>query len=110
MSIQCRIDDEHVRTLITPLDDKDSHICVQAERALNRRLMGGCQVPIGGYAEIKGQELHLIGMVGRPDGTELVRGEQRGLVSGADQIGIVLAEDLLARGAEQILNDYYEEN
>ncbi|MEE8428911.1 MAG: hydroxymethylbilane synthase [Gammaproteobacteria bacterium] len=107
ISIECRADDDDVRRLITPLDDADSHICIRAERAFNRRLMGGCQVPIGGYAEVHGSELRLRGMVGRPDGTELIYGEQRDSTRGAERLGTTLAEDILARGAGQILKDYY---
>ncbi len=107
ISIECRANDDDVRRLITPLDDADSHICIRAERAFNRRLMGGCQVPIGGYAEVHGSELRLRGMVGRPDGTELIYGEQRDSTRGAERLGTTLAEDILARGAGQILKDYY---
>ncbi len=107
ISVECRADDDDVRSLIIPLDDADSNICIRAERAFNRRLMGGCQVPIGGYAEVQGSELRLLAMVGRPDGTEVVYGEQRDSVSAAERLGTALAEDLLARGAGQILKDYY---
>jgi len=107
MSIECRADDDDVRSLIIPLDDADSNICIRAERAFNRRLMGGCQVPIGGYAQVHGSELRLRAMVGRPDGTELIYGEQRDSTGEAERLGTTLAEDMLARGAGQILKDYY---
>ena len=107
MGIECRKDDDRVHALIRPLDHNDSHACVRAERALNRRLMGGCQVPIGGYAELDGRQMWLRGMVGRPDGTQIVRGEHRDSIVNAELLGIALAEDLLMRGAAQILKDYY---
>ncbi|MEX0732646.1 MAG: hydroxymethylbilane synthase [Aquisalimonadaceae bacterium] len=103
LGIQCRMNDPRVEALIAPLDDTLSHIRVSAERALNRKLEGSCQIPIGAYAELEGDNLHLRGLVGSPDGKNVVRGEIRGPAVDADALGTRLGEDLLARGAGDIL-------
>ena len=74
---------------------------------MNDRLEGGCQVPIGGYAELDGDTLLIRGLVGRPDGSEMIRGEIAGRAEEAEFLGKTLAEDLLTRGADQILRDVY---
>ncbi len=107
VGIECRIDDERIHTLLAPLSDEATHIRVTAERAMNTRLEGGCQVPIAGYAELKGDELWLRGLVGRPDGSQIIQGEIRGKAVEAEALGTTLAEDLLARGAREILDELY---
>ncbi|HFE48056.1 MAG TPA: hydroxymethylbilane synthase, partial [Chromatiaceae bacterium] len=82
-------------------------VCVRAERAMNHRLMGGCQVPIAGYATLAGDELHMRGLVGEPDGSAIVRAEGRAPRSDAEALGVRLAEELLANGAEPILKALY---
>lgn len=103
IGIECRLGDEQVEALIGPLDDGETHLQVDAERALNGRLAGGCQVPIAGYAELSGDLLWLRGMVGRPDGSVVIPGEVTGPRARAAELGWALAEDLLARGAAPIL-------
>ncbi|WP_369742893.1 hydroxymethylbilane synthase [Pseudidiomarina sp. PP-1MA] len=110
LGIECRSDDARTKELLAPLTCPDTRSCVLAERAMNRRLQGGCQVPIGAYAELHGDELHLRGLVGRPDGSEIIEGDIRGLRDDAEQLGIELAEYLLSRGADVILKDVYAEN
>lgn len=108
IGIECRADDARIHAWIAPLDHVPSRLRVSAERALNARLMGGCQVPIGGYAEPREQDMmRLRGLVGRPDGSQIVRGEASGRAQDAEQLGARLAEDLLARGARVILDDLY---
>ena len=107
VGIECRVDDEWVNDLITPLHDIKTATRVQAERAMNARLKGGCQVPIAGYAEIEHGILLLRGLVGEPDGSRIIRGEIAGPPDNADELGQVLAEDLLARGADKILDSLY---
>jgi len=109
VGIECRMDDEATLTLLAPLNDADTATRVLAERALNRRLEGGCQVPIGCYAELEGDQLWLRGLVGRPDGTKVLRDEIRGPASGAEALGIELADRLLAAGADTILAEVYAE-
>jgi hydroxymethylbilane synthase len=107
VGIECRADDARINALIAPLNDAPTRTRVLAERAMNHRLEGGCQVPIGGYAELTGDRLRLRGLVGRPDGSEVVRGEIEGPAAEAERIGIALADDLLSRGAGVILKDVY---
>ena len=105
VGIECREGDQTMMDLIQALNHSFTHTRLLAERAMNHRLHGGCQVPIGGYATLEGDELYLRGLVGRPDGSEVVRGDIRGPASQAEQLGSSLADQLLARGAETILKD-----
>ena len=108
VGIECRIDDERIHSLLAPLNDETTRIRVSAERAMNNRLEGGCQVPIAGYAELNGDELWLRGLVGRPDGSHVIEGETKGSASQAETLGTALADDLLARGARAILDELYD--
>ncbi len=110
VGIECRADDARINGLLAPLDAPETRIRVTAERALNARLEGGCQVPIGGFAVLDGDDLHLRALVGRPDGSEVVRGEVRGPAAEAERLGIELADDLLRRGAADILKAVYSED
>ncbi len=103
VGIECREDDDWVHEIIAPLGDPDTTLCVQAERAFNHRLQGGCQVPIGGHAVLEHGVILLRGMVGAVDGSELIHGEIAGPPADAEYLGRVLAEDLLARGADRLL-------
>jgi len=107
LGIECRSDDERVQSLLKCLEHETTRVCVLAERAMNRRLQGGCQVPIGAYAELVGDQITLRGLVGSPDGREVIRGEVSGTSSDPDSLGIRLAEYLLARGAGEILDAVY---
>ena len=110
VGIECRSDDNFINKLIAPLNHSATRTRVLAERAMNYRLEGGCQVPIGGYAELDGDTLLIRGLVGRPDGTEMVRGEIAGRADDAELLGTKLAEDLLARGAGDILKEVYDQS
>ncbi len=107
VGIECRIDDERINALLAPLNDEETAIRVRAERALNHRLMGGCQVPIAGYATLEAGELYLRGLVGEPDGSRIVRAEGRASTEDAETLGVRVAEELLANGAEPILRALY---
>jgi hydroxymethylbilane synthase len=109
VGIECRMDDSETLALLAPLNHKPTAIRVLAERALNRRLEGGCQVPIGCYAELQGDQVWLRGLVGRPDGTKVLRDEITGPASDAEALGIQLADRLLAAGADTILAEVYAE-
>jgi len=109
LGIECRTDDARVNALIEPLHHPETAACVGAERALNHRLMGGCQVPIGGYATLEGAILSLRGLVGEADGSRIIRGKVGGAAADAEALGIALAEDLLDRGADQILAALYKD-
>ncbi len=105
--VECRADDANTNALLTPLDHRETRLCVSAERALNRALEGGCQVPIAAYATLEDGLLRLRALVGDPDGSKIVRGETRGSVTDAEQLGDALARNLLGRGARAILDKVY---
>ena len=107
VGIECRQNDDWVNELLAPLNDRDTATRVRAERALNHRLQGGCQVPIAGYAELSHGVILLRGLVGTVDGSEIIHGEIAGQPEDAEYLGRVLAEDLLSRGADEILENLY---
>ena len=107
VGIECRVDDARVNELIRTLNHPETTIQVMAERAMNKRLEGGCQVPIAGFAELDGKSMSMRGLVGRPDGTKIVRGEISGAANDAERLGKQLADDLLSRGAREILDTVY---
>lgn len=108
VGIECRVDDAELITLLQALNHDDTAVCVRAERAMNTRLEGGCQVPIGSFAVLEDDQLWLRGLVGAPDGSQMVMGERRGPRDQALQMGISLAEELLNAGARDILRDVYQ--
>ena len=109
VGIECRSDDPDIKALLAPLHHKDSASCVLAERAVNRHLQGGCQVPIACFAELdaSGTSLALRGLVGSIDGTQILRADIQGHRDNAEQLGVQLAEQLLAAGAGEILAEVY---
>ena len=107
LGIECRPDDAELLALLAPLAHPATALCVRAERAMNRALQGGCQVPIGAYAELLGDEVWLRGLVGSPDGQQILRAERRGPAATAEQLGQSVAEQLLAMGADKILREVY---
>jgi hydroxymethylbilane synthase len=107
VGIECRADDADTRALLAPLNDADTWDRVVAERAMNRRLEGGCQVPIAGYAELLGDELWLRALVASEDGREVLRVEGRAPRGEAQQLGTGLGDQLLAKGADRILAAVY---
>ncbi|MCJ8297763.1 MAG: hydroxymethylbilane synthase [Pseudomonadales bacterium] len=111
VGIECRLDDQDTIDLLKPLHHVSSAYCVTAERAMNKRLEGGCQVPIACHAILNEDhsELYLRGLVAKPDGTTILRDEIRGLPGDAEKIGTELAERLLAAGAGEILSAVYDQ-
>ncbi|WP_258271281.1 hydroxymethylbilane synthase [Aggregatibacter actinomycetemcomitans] len=107
VGIECRTDDVAVQQLLAPLADAETTSCVLAERAMNHHLQGGCQVPIGGYAVLRDSELYLRALVGSVDGSTIIRAEGKSAVENADVLGVQIAEQLLAQGADKILQDIY---
>lgn len=109
VGVECRTDDTQVLELLKPLHHQPTAYRVEAERAMNKRLEGGCQVPIGCFATLNeaGDELYIRGLVGRPDGTKVLRAEVRGGVEKAEALGIELADQLLNMGAKEILQEVY---
>ena len=109
VGIECRSDDSEIHALLKPLHHADTAARVTAERALNKHLNGGCQVPIACYAVLEGEQLWLRGFVGQPDASRLLRAELRAHKNDAEALGIAVAEDLLAQGAGEILAALYAE-
>ncbi|MDH4149732.1 MAG: hydroxymethylbilane synthase [Betaproteobacteria bacterium] len=103
LGIECRGDRADLLDLLAPLAHLPTQQCVTAERAFSRALAGSCNVPLAGFAERSGDELRLRGLVGSPDGRQVVRGEVAGAAADADALGLALAADLRNRGAAEIL-------
>lgn len=106
VGIECRQEAE-IELLLAPLADPETTACVLAERAMNRHLQGGCQVPIAGYAIIEEGQLFLRALVGEVDGSSILRAEGRSAVADAETLGIQVAEKLLQQGADKILQTLY---
>ena len=103
IGIECRQDDDRVAELIEPLDDPVTHRCVTAERALNARLAGGCQVPLAGHAQWHEGRIRLMGLLGMPDGSRVLTAHAEGDAEEPAQLGVNVAESLLAQGGGEIL-------
>ena len=103
VGIECRKNDEEIEALIAPLHDEATTLRIRAERALSQRLQGGCQMPIAAFAILERDQIHLRGLVGRPDGTKIIRAEKRGSALNPESLGLSVAEELLALGADKVL-------
>lgn len=109
VGIECRSADSEIHALLTPLHHADTAVRVTAERALNKHLNGGCQVPIACYAVLEGEQLWLRGLVGEPSGGVLLSADARAPRAAASELGVQVAEALLAQGAGDILKAVYGE-
>lgn len=108
LGLECRTNDEAILELIAPLADAATDICIRAERAFNKTLHGGCQVPIAGFAILEGAGIFLQGRVGNPDGSVLLKAEVRGAPEHAEDLGRQLAQALLDQGAGPLLAALYD--
>jgi len=104
LGIEIRADDSCARAAVAPLDHLATHQAVRAERAVLRRLGGGCQVPIAAHAVMEDADLQLQGLVANLDGTHLILAQTKGPASDPEALGARVAEDLLRQGARQILD------
>ncbi len=104
IAVECRADDVRLRTLLAALEHQPTRICVEAERAMTRRLQGSCQVPIAAFAERHGKRLHLQGLVGDANSGELVRAQADGDPATPQALGETVADLLLQRGAGVLLD------
>lgn len=104
LAVECRIDDAATQQLLQPLEDRVTRLCVTAERAVNRKLNGDCHTPLGAYAVMTENTLHLVAMVGTRDGSRLIRTKISGDCNEAENIGLAAADDLLKNGAIDILS------
>jgi len=107
LGIECRVDDRELNDLTVFFNHPDSRTCVTGERALLRKLEGGCQVPIACYGQMKNGDLNLIGLVGSVDGKRIIKDSIEGRPEDADRLGVTLAEKLLSQGADVILREVY---
>ena len=107
LGIECRHGDARVEALIAPLACLRSSTCVLAERAFNRRLDGGCQVPIAAYATLEGGVLSLRGLVASLDGAQVLRSQVQGRGDEAESLGVEAAAAVLEQGAGEILAEIY---
>ena len=127
VGVECRIDDEFINKLIAPLNHNQTSVCVRAERACLKKLEGGCQVPIAAHArlvqkpEVRSQKpeekdsslftvhysLVIDGLVGSISGDRIIKSHIEGNPKDAEALGLKLAEDLLSKGAKEILDEVY---
>lgn len=103
IGIECRRNDPRVEGLLAPLRDAQTTICIRAERAMNKRLNGGCQIPVAGFAELVDGVLRMRGLIGFPDGSQVYTCEMHGCAVDPEDLGIRVAEDLLAQGGDKVL-------
>jgi hydroxymethylbilane synthase len=131
VGIECRIHDEHINELIRPLNHPETGVCVRAERAFNKKLEGGCQVPLAAYARLISSQLTdnssqkqtiedcqlstnncqltIDGLVGSLKGDRIIRSSMKGNPDDAERLGTELAEDLLSQGAKEILDEIFDQ-
>jgi len=107
VGIECRTEDLQIMRLIDCLHHQPTATRVLAERAVNGRLQGGCQLPIASFAEFEGELLHLRALVGNLEGTRIIRSAMKGDPHQAEQLGLNVAEDLLSQGAAEILAELF---
>jgi len=107
LGIEIRRDDPETLETVSFLNDRETACAVRAERGFLKRLEGGCQVPIASFGRTEGETIFLEGLVGRPDGSQILRARAQGSVSDPESLGVELAEDLLRRGAKEILDEVY---
>lgn len=109
LAVESRADDSDLAELLATIDDEVTRAETEAERALLARLQGGCQVPVGARAQSWGEELVLRALVAKADGTSLIRAEGRDGLSNALALGKRVAEDLLARGGDVIVDQFRQD-
>ncbi len=107
LAIEIREDDKNTMELVKALDHRESRIRAECERAFLRELEGGCQVPIGAFAQVRGREVTIKGFISDLEGTKFIEGEKKGDIEEAEKMGKELARELLARGGKEILRQIY---
>jgi len=113
IGIESRLDDKKINKLLVYLNHSASKKCITAERSMNRHLRGGCETPIAAYAILTGPKLDRIwlrGLIGSPDGSQVIRDDIKGMADDAELLGIDLAKKLLKQGAGDILKKVYGDN
>ena len=103
IGIECRLGDARIESLLAPLNHPETALRLRAERAMNKRLNGGCQIPVAGFAELVDRTIHMRGLIGYPDGSQTFTYQQSGSVNTPEALGIAIAEDLLRQGGDKVL-------
>lgn len=107
LGIEVRADDQETLNCVSFLNDPNSSVAVRAERACVQRLSGGCETPITAYAEVNWNRIELVGLVATPDGRELIRDQTEGDIRDPEAAGLKLAETLLGRGAQRLIDQIH---
>jgi hydroxymethylbilane synthase len=107
LGIEIRRDDAGTREAVAFLEDRETSLAVRAERGFLKRLEGGCQVPIAAHGTVTGDTVALSGLIGKPDGSRILRGSRRGPISDPEAVGVALAGELLSQGGREILDEVY---
>jgi hydroxymethylbilane synthase len=110
LGIEFRSMDTEVKRILASIHHEETSICVRAERAFLFRLEGGCQVPMGAFAQLKGETIELEGMVGNEGGTDIIRIKKQGTADQPEALGTNLGEKILAAGGAEILREVYGTN
>jgi hydroxymethylbilane synthase len=108
IGIECRKDDVFINALIAQLNHEETSLCVKAERAFLKKLEGGCQVPIAAHARLGNGKILMDGLVGSVTGEIIIKAHREGAPAYAETLGIGLAEEVLRRGAKEILDEVYK--
>ena len=103
LTLEARADDAEVIEMASALEHRDTRLATTAERAFLARLGGGCRLPMAALGIVEGDSLRLRGLIADPEGRRLLRGEVAGPASEAEAVGIALAEQLLSRGATELI-------
>jgi hydroxymethylbilane synthase len=109
LGIEARLSDAASIGAVSFLEDRDTALAVRAERGFLARLGGGCQVPVAAHGVTEGGSIRLAGLVGRPDGSEILRAARTGPAADPEGLGAALADELLSRGGGKILDDVYRQ-
>lgn len=103
LAVQCRVDDEETISYLSAIDDRQAHLCTQAERTFLAALGGGCAVPVAAFAQIQGEMVELQGMIASEDGRRVIRCVSKG--TDAQQVGELCAQQALSQGARALLSE-----
>jgi len=105
VGVECKIDDDKTNSLLAALHDEDTASRIYCERSLNATLGGSCQTPIAAFAELTGDTLNLRALIGTPDGTQILKADGSDHRENAIELGNKVGQQLLAAGAQKIIDD-----